>query len=257
MDKSKKQEVICTIINSIKDKLERYIPETNVMPFHTRLLGKDRMALFSFMQSLNTTFGTTIYEPVALSLASDIFIKKERQKRAETVITSKAQTTIQQIMDELTTGSNISNKYDEIARIRKVCKTGEPHNVKLTKIDLFLRDEKKIYLFDIKSAKPNIGEFKGFKRTLLEWVAAQLYVDSEIDIVTGIAIPYNPYAPKPYERWTMRGLFDLPNEILVAQDWWNFIAGDNIYEELLDCFQVAGIKLRDEIDRYFSNLVNR
>ncbi|MDR0411845.1 MAG: TdeIII family type II restriction endonuclease, partial [Treponema sp.] len=27
------------------------------MPFHYRLLGRDRMALFSFIQSLNTTFG--------------------------------------------------------------------------------------------------------------------------------------------------------------------------------------------------------
>jgi hypothetical protein len=32
------------------------------MPFHARLLGQDRMALFSFIHSLNTNFGTSINE---------------------------------------------------------------------------------------------------------------------------------------------------------------------------------------------------
>ena len=54
-----------TIKESIRSKLSNYNPETNNMPFHYRLLGKDRMALFSFIHSLNTTFGTSIFEPVA------------------------------------------------------------------------------------------------------------------------------------------------------------------------------------------------
>jgi type II restriction enzyme len=44
---------------------------------------------------------------------------------------------------------------------------------KAHKIDIFLKniyDEK--FLFDIKTAKPNKDVFKGFKRTLLEWIAA-------------------------------------------------------------------------------------
>jgi len=43
------------------------------MPFHTRLLGEDRLALYSFIHSLNTNFGTTIFEPVAVALASTHF----------------------------------------------------------------------------------------------------------------------------------------------------------------------------------------
>ena len=49
------------------------------MPFHYRLLGKDRMALFSFIQSLNTTFGISIYEPVAKELAKGIFKEVQTQ----------------------------------------------------------------------------------------------------------------------------------------------------------------------------------
>lgn len=61
--KNKKQFTIIKklIIDSIKNKLKTYKPESFSMPFHYRLLGKDRMALFSFIHSLNTTFGTSIF----------------------------------------------------------------------------------------------------------------------------------------------------------------------------------------------------
>ncbi len=58
-----------TIKKCLRTKFRYYKPETDKMPFHYRLLGKDRMALFSFIQSLNTTFGVSIYEPVAIALA--------------------------------------------------------------------------------------------------------------------------------------------------------------------------------------------
>ena len=28
-----------------------------------------------------------------------------------------------------------------------------------------------------------------------------------------IAIPYNPYEPKPYERWTLKGMSDIDQEL--------------------------------------------
>ena len=40
-------------------------------------------------------------------------------------------------------------------------------------------------------------------------------------------------------------------EILVGDEFWNFVAGANIYEELLDVFQDAGEKLKSEIDQKF------
>ena len=57
------------IKSSLLNRFKTYDPEPAVMPFHTRLLGKDRLALYSFIHSINTNFGTTIFEPVAVSLA--------------------------------------------------------------------------------------------------------------------------------------------------------------------------------------------
>jgi len=59
--------------NSLRHKFQNYKPEPASMPFHIRLLGKDRLALYSFIHSLSTNFGTTIFEPVAISLAKNNF----------------------------------------------------------------------------------------------------------------------------------------------------------------------------------------
>ena len=125
-----------------------------------------------------------------------------------------------------------------------------------TKIDVLLRRGDSLYLVDIKTVKPNKGDFEKFKRTLLRWMGAYLEEDSKLQIYPLIAIPYNPYAPKPYKRWTMRGMIDIKKELKVAEDFWNFLGGSGAYEEMLDCFERAGIALRDEIDEYFSRFRN-
>jgi type II restriction enzyme len=67
-----------------------------------------------------------------------------------------------------------------------------------------------------------------------------------------------PYHPESYERWTLKGLYDLENgEILVGKDFWNFIANDNIYEELLDVFQKTGEELRGKINKKFAEFRKR
>ncbi len=107
------------------------------------------------------------------------------------------------------------------------------------------------HLFDLKTAKPNISNFIDFKRTLLEWVAIYLAKDPDATVNSYIAIPYNPYEPRPYERWTLRGMLDLDKELKVAEEFWDFIGNEDTYEELLNSFERVGIELRQEIDAYF------
>jgi type II restriction enzyme len=143
-------------------------------------------------------------------------------------------------------------KISEVESIRKVCNSGGMKKVKLTKVDVkFVANDDTIYLFDIKTAKPNAGGFKEFKRTLLEWTAATLVINPNAKIHTLIAIPYNPYDPQPYNRWTMRGMLDLPNELKVAEEFWDFLGGQGTYLQMLNSFEKIGIELRPEIDDYF------
>ncbi|MDO7253478.1 TdeIII family type II restriction endonuclease [Helicobacter cappadocius] len=86
---------------------------------------------------------------------------------------------------------------------------------------------------------------------LLTWIASFAYNNPNMNIHTLIAIPYNPYEPKPYERWTMAGMLDLEYELKVAAEFWDFIGGIGSYEVLLDAFEEVGREMREEIDEYF------
>ena len=137
--------------------------------------------------------------------------------------------------------------------IRTVCRTGDLRTVKLTKVDVWLENyEGELFLIDLKTVKPNKSDFQKFKRTLLEWTAAELARDPEVTVNTMIGIPYNPYEPERYERWTLKGMLDLNHDVLIAEELWNFIGGEGAYADLLDAFELAGIELRSEIDSYFA-----
>ena len=253
LSKEQTSNVERVLKNSLRHKFQNYSPEPASMPFHTRLLGKDRLALYSFIHSLSTNFGTTIFEPVAIVIAKDRFEVAKSHAIAGEYVFEDASREIQRIIDGLTTATSSPNKDAEIDAIRKVCQKGAKRKVNLTRVDILLEGKANdLYLFDLKTAKPNVGGFREFKRTLLEWAAAVLASNPKAKVNTLIAIPYNPYEPKTYNRWTMRGMLDLENELKVGKELWDFLGGTETYEPLLDCFERVGLELRDEIDQYFA-----
>lgn len=49
----------------------------------------------------------------------------------------------------------------------------------------------------------------------------------------------------------MTDYFDVSEhgQLLVGREFWNFISGgEEIYDQLLDCFEIVGRKMRKEID---------
>ncbi|MDR1405802.1 MAG: TdeIII family type II restriction endonuclease [Prevotellaceae bacterium] len=246
-----KQHIQQVIANCLRNKFQNYEAKDNFMPFHFRLLGKDRLALYSFMQSLLTTFGTSIFEPVAATLAKTQFAKVETQFVVGNTIFSNCQQSVQAIINQLT----ISPKPDKIKELGLLKKSllGVTNKLKPAKVDLFVETHSgEQYLFDLKTAKPNKGDFQKYKQTLLEWAGIVYTKNKDAKVHTLIAIPYNPYEPQPYQFWTLAGMLDLEEELMVAEKFWDFLGGQGAYEELLDCFEKAGVALRPEIDTYFA-----
>ena len=64
-------------------------------------------------------------------------------------------------------------------------------------------------MFDLRTAKLNISSFNDHKRTLLEWVGIFLANNPKTNVRSYVVTPNNPYEPKPYERWTLKGMLDL------------------------------------------------
>ena len=246
------QQVITTCL---RNKFKSYIPQDNYMPFHFALLGKDRMALYSFMQSLLTTFGTSIFEPVAATLAKNNFAKVETQYTVGNEIFQNCDNAIKSIINHLTINGK-PNKKTELQELKKHL-SGTRYKLKPAKVDLFVENKNgEQYLFDLKTAKPNKGDFQKYKQTLLEWTGIAYTHNKNTKIHTAIAIPYNPYYPNPYQFWTMAGMLDLQEELYVAEKFWDFLGGKGAYKNLLSCFENAGVQLRPEIDNYFAKYRN-
>ena len=155
-------------------------------------------------------------------------------------------------MNDLSLGTD-PDKPRELATILTAGTPGDENKLKTVKVDLFLQSHNgEIYLFDLKTAKPNISNFKDFKQTLLLWAGIALTTEPNAKVHSLIAIPYNPYEPEPYQRWTMKGMLDLQHELKVAEEFWDFLGGEGAYSDLLDCFERAGIELRPEVDEHFA-----
>jgi len=244
------------LANKIRQKLNTYNPETKSMPFHFRLLGKNRMALFSFIHSVNTMLGTSIFEQVGKKIV------EERAKRAigqykefEGYISSEAVLKIDNIMRELRSASRKPNKEKETKEILAAASKGKLGKKLKKRVDLFIEmKDGTEYYFELKTVKPNINEFTAIKKQMLEWIALRGSQQPKTKIKTVVAIPYNPYEPEPYERWTLQGLFDLRQEVLIGQGFWDFLGGKDTYEDLLNVFEQTGLELYDEIDKKMKSL---
>ena len=59
--KSQIQAIELTLKTSLRNKFRAYHSEPAVMPFHARLLGKDKLVLNSFMRYFNKSFNSTIF----------------------------------------------------------------------------------------------------------------------------------------------------------------------------------------------------
>lgn len=236
------------MINVIDRKLKNYKPETENMPFHYRLVGKDKYVLFSFIHSLNTTLGMSIWEQIAEILARDKGYEVKRQVDVvngklkgckekgenERFIYERMKDFIDNYLTQLESGKTEANKNYEIKELKKLA-GGKKIKVSKDCADLYLK----------------IEEFKALKRKILIWQAIRITGDIKRTPIGVVAIPYNPYYPEPYKRWTLKGLYDLENgEILVAEEFWDFVAGNKVFNELLEVFEEAGKIIKPKIDEF-------
>ncbi|MBI4506207.1 MAG: TdeIII family type II restriction endonuclease [Chloroflexi bacterium] len=251
-------EIYELLTAEVRKKLAKTTRETTAMPFHTRLFGTGRMATFSFIQSANTGLGK-VFERIAAKIAYAHprfrLVVREYDGLGKSISTV-AQSVIQAILDDLG-GKGVgqsaepkkqANKREEAATILSVARKGGMVPITSPLVDLFTEDQNGTeYCIAMTTAKPNAGEFKAHKRTLLEWIAIRGATKPTVRIQTMVAIPYNPYEGSPYNRWTMQRWFDADNELLVGRHFWDFLGGDGTYEELLEIFERVGRELNEDI----------
>ena len=238
------------LVNCIQEKIRKYDPETESKPFFEAIFSKKIVNIASLIQSFYTSFGTSIYEQMAVLLAKkNAGYHAERQYVLEGEIDQKTEILINDIHLEILRTGIAGRKIDQINRIRNSILPGVAQQDPESIVDVFIKTPAGLeYYFDVTSPKCNIKEFRTLKKKLLRWVALRLSIDKMADINTALAIPYNPYFPEPYARWTSTNLYDM-DELMVGPDFWNFVAAENVYDDLLKVFREVGNELCPSINK--------
>lgn len=223
-----KQVEVSTAIEEFINQKFRAIQDKNVnMPFLEALIGKDCVYRYSLSHSIATSLGS-FYQDLALIFCGDVFSETKKQFKVPNVITVEARDRIEEILVGLYDKSASANHAQEIAYVREVADVGDTVRFDTTKADLSLKSSNVQYLIELKTAKPNKGNWKDFKRTLLVWSAGMLYQDPDLDIRALVGIPYNPSAPLPYRPWQQNDIFDITSDqkqLLVGAELWEFFSG--------------------------------
>jgi hypothetical protein len=220
------------------------------MPFLARLIqDNEKIAAYSFIHSLSTTLGMSIYEDVSVIIASDNAQEAYRNYGVGGIISSAQKVVIAKIVNELREGKRKANIMQETKEILGASPEGGRFQKSGNIADFYMKKNSKEYFFEIKTVKPNIDVFEKSKTKLLEWVARKR---SQVKVF--LVFPYNPYHPQPYSRFTEVGMMDHPNDFLVGEEYWNFIGGENAFQQLLETFDEVGKEFKQRLIQKFKNI---
>lgn len=234
----------------LEAKLMSYGRETTSMPFLARLIqDNEKIAAYSFIHSIATTLGMSIYEDVSVIIASENSEECFRNYGVGGVISKGQKAMISNIVAKLRNGVREANIEKEKQEVLNASAENGEFQKSGNIADFFMKRDVKEYYFEIKTVKPNIDVFEKSKTKLLEWIARR-----RIDVNVFLAFPYNPYHPQPYSRFTEVGMMDYPKDFLVGEEFWNFIGGDNTFPELLHTFDEVGKEFKERLKQKFKEI---
>lgn len=241
---NQKQQIQSLLEAKIENKLNKYLRESSSMPFLSRLIqDSEKVASYSFIHSIATSLGMSIYEDVSKIIANENSQECFTKYGMGGVLSREQKSTIANIVRELRNNPNKKSKIqEEIIVVLNASATNGKYQKDGNIADFYMKRDGNEYYFEIKTVKPNIDVFKQSKIKLLEWVARK-----RKPIKVFLAFPYNPYHPQPYSRFTMQNMMDYPNDFLIGEEYWNLLGGKNTFQELLSVFDYVGKNYKEKI----------
>jgi len=245
LSKNQKEKISLLLEKKIEDKLKRYARETSSMPFLTRLIqDSEKVAAYSFIHSIATTLGMSIYEDVSKIIVEESAKECFTKYDVGGVLSREQKSVIDDIVRKLRNGEKTVDHDEEVKLVLSASARDGKAQKEGRLADFFmLRDEIEHY-FEIKTVKPNIDVFTKSKTKLLEWVARR-----RSPVKVFLAFPYNPYYPQPYERFTEQGVLEKGKEFLIGKEYWDFLGGEKTFEQLLELFDLVGKKFKEKIQQ--------
>lgn len=204
----------------------------------------EKVAAYSFIHSIATTLGMSIYEDVSKIIAEETAKECFTKYDVGGVISREQKSVIDDIVRKLRNSEKKADCAQEAKDVLKASAKDGKAQKDGAIADFFMVRNGVEHYFEIKTVKPNIDVFTKSKVKLLEWVARR-----RTPVKTFLAFPYNPYYPEPYERFTEQGVLEKGKEFLIGKEYWDFLGGNNTFEQLLGLFDIVGKKFKEKIQQ--------
>ncbi|MBI2172124.1 MAG: TdeIII family type II restriction endonuclease [Chloroflexi bacterium] len=221
-------------------------------PFHIAILGPKVRPILSFERSFSTSLGTTFEESARL-IALSRFAEAEREYTVKGSAPAAALTTIDSIDRRIREFGKTDSYPSLVAAVANTYRADlSPREMK---VDLYVKDQTgNECFFEIKTPEPNRSQCLTVTREHLTIHAIKGAGPPKIRTYYGMA--YNPYGPrKDQYRWSFaRQLLDLENQVLIGDEFWDFLGGKGTYEELLAIYEEAGIVMGQNVIERLTNL---
>lgn len=243
LSENQERKIACLLSDKLDQKLKRYTRESTSMPFLVRLMqDKEKIAAYSFIHSLATTLGMSVYEDVSKIIAEEHSEECFTKYALGGVISRDQKSVIDNILRELRNSERECNIEREVEEVLNASSENGRDQKEGRIADLYMLRSGIEQYFEIKTVKPNIDVFAKSKTKMLEWVARK-----RKRIKVFLAFPYNPYYPKPYERFTLQNLLKPGEDILIGKDYWDYLGGADTFEKLLGLFDSVGKAYKEQI----------
>ena len=242
-----KKEVKDFVQKKLHEKIENYIPN-KTLDNHFALSGiipKKVRRQYSAIHSLLTAFGMAFYEQIAVSIASNNSDVAARQWKSNSQISNARKQKIEEIIRKIGNKEKLPDMDSEIKEILSIPNNNLVETDAGQIVDVYFKRGKDEYYIDIKTVGPNKAGFLDHKRLTLTWIAR---ANKKIHPI--IALPYNPYYPKPYKK-VGSDVMQVGIDLIIGKDFWDLVGGSGCYEDLSKIFQEVGEWYWIELEKKF------
>lgn len=203
----------------------------------------------SIIGGLETSFGTTVWEPLAKYLAEQngFTIKNEKKFEMPKDLPKEITDLINVWAEKRKESKSEIHLEEYIEELRKVIKSlnldySKVEYTKLTSgqgIDLWIEKNGIEYIVDIKTTQINKGDGIKFNDHILRWYAYRIFKDPDVNINAFIAIPFNPFEKAWDEVMGNRAKPLIFNkDIITDEKFWELISGNkDTYKNIIQSFK--------------------
>lgn len=265
LNRDKAEEIIRkTVYTSLSNYAERSLEKKAKFQILDLIIPKERK-IRSIVGGLETSLGTTLWEPLAKALAIENgFQVIDANLQCPINMPAALSNTLHSIIDDRKRSDGIYDASSSHAEIKKVCQTfvsrpieGFEDAPKGKGIDIWLIKDGINYFFDTKTVQPNLGTLSGCMEQVLNWYAYFYSKNPNGEAISRIVFPYNPNPGKSFWEGVIgKGKpLEKDNEGWVEGQFWDFCSGvENTYQIITDAF--TKIRESGELEESFNKLLN-